>query len=310
MGIDATLFGGLNLSLDYYIQNRKDIWVSTAGSYTAVFGLTTPYENLGKVNSHGFEASVDYQKMVGATFNLNKNEIKEQAEEPKAFENLVSTGLPLNQLFGFKAAGFFQKSDDLNNDGLISSEELLQQGYAEHTFSSVRPGDVRYEDVNGDQKIDANDQLAIGYSTTCPELYYTFHVGVAYKGLGFDAVMQGVGRYSGVMNTNGMFRAAVANNTLSQYLYENSWSAERGNNDRTNTLNLFDRSYFKLRSVEVFYNLPASLLKSVSFIKKAKVYVRGVDLFTFDHLDECDAASYGAVMPLTRSVQVGASLTF
>ncbi|MBO5630801.1 MAG: hypothetical protein J5965_17180, partial [Aeriscardovia sp.] len=278
-------------------------------------------------------ASVDYQKMVGdwafnvgATFNLNKNEIKEQAEEPKAFENLVSTGLPLNQLFGFKAAGFFQKSDDLNNDGLISSEELLQQGYPEHTFSSVRPGDVRYEDVNGDQKIDANDQLAIGYSTTCPELYYTFHVGVAYKGLGFDAVMQGVGRYSGVMNTNGMFRAAVANNTLSQYLYENSWSAERGNtesaifprlssssnanNDRTNTLNQFDRSYFKLRSVEVFYNLPASLLKSVSFIKKAKVYVRGVDLFTFDHLDECDAASYGAVMPLTRSVQVGASLTF
>lgn len=333
VGIDATLFGGLNLSLDYYIQNRKDIWVSTAGSYTAVFGLTTPYENLGKVNSHGFEASVDYQKMVGdwafnvgATFNLNKNEIKEQAEEPKAFENLVSTGLPLNQLFGFKAAGFFQKSDDLNNDGLISSEELLQQGYPEHTFSSVRPGDVRYEDVNGDQKIDANDQLAIGYSTTCPELYYTFHVGVAYKGLGFDAVMQGVGRYSGVMNTNGMFRAAVANNTLSQYLYENSWSAERGNtesaifprlssssnanNDRTNTLNLFDRSYFKLRSVEVFYNLPASLLKSVSFIKKAKVYVRGVDLFSFDHLDECDAASYGAVMPLTRSVQVGASLTF
>jgi len=333
IGIDATFFGGLNISLDYYIQNRKDIWVSTAGSYTGVFGLTTPYENLGKVNSHGFEASVDYSKQlgnfafnIGATFNLNKSKIKEQAEEPKAYSNLVSTGLPYAQLFGYKATGFFQKSDDLDGDGIISSAEFAQRGYPVQNFTTVRPGDVRYEDVNGDGVIDTNDQTAIGYSTSCPELFYTFHLGVAYKGLGLDATFQGTGRYSGVMNTNGMFRSAVATNTLSQYLYDNSWSAERGNtegarfprlsttsnanNDVTSTLNLFDRSYLKLRSIELFYNLPEVFVQKSGFIGKAKVYVRGVDLFTIDHLDNGDAAAYGAVMPLTRSVQVGASVTF
>ena len=333
VGIDATLFGGLNISLDYYIQNRKDIWVSTAGSYTSVFGLTTPYENLGKVDSHGFEVSLDYNKRVGdfalnigGTFNLNKNEIKEQAEEPKAYANLTTTGLPYAQLFGYKALGFFQQSDDANGDGIISADEFASLGYPVQNFTTVRPGDVRYEDVNGDNVIDTNDLTAIGYSTTCPELFYTFHLGAEYKGLGFTAHFQGVGRYSGVMNTNGMYRSAVANNTLSQYLYDNSWSAERGNtasaqfprlstaananNDLTSTLNLFDRSYLKLRSVEVFYNLPVALLQKTGFINKARLYVRGVDLFTADHLDDADAASYGAVQPLTRSIQVGASVTF
>lgn len=128
------------------------------------------------------------------------------------------------------------------------------------------------------------------------------------------------------MNTNGMFRSAVSTNTLSQYLYDNSWSTERGNtenalfprlsttantnNDQTSTLNLFDRGYFKLRSVEIFYNLPSELVRKTKFMKKAKVYVRGVDLFTADHLKNGDAGSYGAVMPLTRNVQIGASLTF
>lgn len=333
VGMDATLFGGLNLSFDYYFQHRYDSWVSTAGNYTSVFGLTTPYENLGVVDSHGFEVAVDYSKVagnwtfnIGATMNLNKNTIKEQAEEPRLYSNLVRTGLPLNQLFGYKAVGFFQKSDDLDNDGVISTAELLQLGYPDHTFTTVYPGDVRYEDVNGDKKIDANDVTAIGHSTACPELYYTFHVGAEWKGLGFTAQFQGVGRYSGVMNTNGMYRSAVATNTLSQYLYDNSWSVERNNtesaifprlsatananNDLTSTLNLFDRSFFKLRSVEVFYNLPELLFTNMGFIHRAKIYLRGVDLFTTDHLKEGMAESYGAVMPLTRSIQVGASLTF
>lgn len=333
IGIDATLFGGFNLSFDYYIQNRKDIWVSTDGNYTAIFGLTAPYENLGRVDSHGLEIAVDYSKTVGnfafnigATFNLNKNKIKQQCEEPKLYDNLVSTGLPYTQLFGYKAAGFFQKSDDLNGDGIISSDEFASLGYPEHTFTTIRPGDVRYEDVNGDGKIDSNDQLAIGYSATAPEIYYTFHFGAEWKGLGIDATFQGVGRYSGVMNTNGMYRSAVSTNTLSQYLYDNSWSSERGNtenplfprlsstsnanNDLTSTLNLFDRSYLKLRNVELYYNLPQSLLQKTGFIGKAKIYVRGVDLFTYDNLSEGSAETYGATMPLTRSVQIGASVTF
>ena len=132
--------------------------------------------------------------------------------------------------------------------------------------------------------------------------------------------------WTGFKTTNGLYRSAVASNTLSKYLYENSWSAERGNmenplfprlsatsnanNDKNSTLNMFDRSYLKLRYVEAYYYLPQTLLEKIGFINKVKVYVRGTDLFTLDHLDKADAAAYGTSQPLTRSLQVGAAVTF
>ncbi len=329
VGLDATLFKGLNLSFDYYFQNRYDIWCSTSGSYTSVFGLTAPYENVGKVESHGFEVMLDYSKRfgdwtvnLGGTYNMNKNEIKDQAEAPQLYANTATTGHPYTQTFGYIADGFFQTSDDANGNGVIETSEMA----VPQTFTTVYPGDVKYRDVNGDGKIDTNDRTAIGYSTTCPEIVYTAHFGIDWKGFGIDATLQGVANYSGTLTTSGMYRSAVATNTLSQYLYDNAWSSERGNtanpkfprlsptgnanNDLVNTLCLFDRSYLKLRNVELYYNFPASMLEKVKFVSGVRVYVKGIDLFTFDNLDNGDAGAYGATLPLTRNVQVGASISF
>lgn len=334
VGIDATLFGGLNLSLDYYYQHRYNIWYSTAGSYTGVFGLTAPYENVGVIDSKGFDISADYTKEInkdltvslGASLTLNKSIVKEQAEAPQLFANTSSTGERYGQAFGYVANGFFQKSDDVNGDGIISAAEMQQKGYPVQSFTTVYPGDVKYVDLTNDGIIDANDRKAIGYSTTAPDLYYNFHLGAEYKGFGLDAMFQGVGKWTGFMNTNGLYRSAVATNTLSQYLYDNSWSAERGNtenpafprlsttsnanNDVNSTLNMFDRSYLKLRYVELYYHLPKCLLEKLSVINNVKLYVRGTDLFTIDNLEEADAAAYGTTQPLTRSLQLGAAVTF
>ena len=334
VGFDATLFGGLNISADYYYQHRYNIWYSTAGSYSSVFGLTAPYENVGVINQKGFEVSADYSKKfnndftinLGASMTLNKTIVEEQAEAPQLFANTSSTGKRYGQAFGYVANGFFQKSDDLDGDGTISAAEMQQKGYPVQNFTTVHPGDVKYMDLTDDDKIDSNDRQAIGYSTTAPDLYYNFHLGAEYKGLGIDAMFQGVGKWTGFKTTNGLYRTAVATNTLSQYLYENSWSAERGNtenaqfprlsttsnanNDVNSTLNMFDRSYLKLRYVEMYYYLPQTMLQKVDFISNVKVYVRGTDLFTADHLDKADAAVYSATQPLTRSIQVGAAVTF
>lgn len=334
VGIDATLFGGLNLSLDYYYQHRYNIWYSTAGSYTGVFGLTAPYENVGVIDSKGFDISADYTKEInkdltvslGASLTLNKSIVKEQAEAPQLFANTSSTGERYGQAFGYVANGFFQKSDDVNGDGIISAAEMQQKGYPVQSFTTVYPGDVKYVDLTNDGIIDANDRKAIGYSTTAPDLYYNFHLGAEYKGFGLDAMFQGVGKWTGFMNTNGLYRSAVATNTLSQYLYDNSWSAERGNtenpafprlsttsnanNDVNSTLNMFDRSYLKLRYVELYYHLPKCVLEKLSVINNVKLYVRGTDLFTIDNLEEADAAAYGTTQPLTRSLQLGAAVTF
>lgn len=334
LGLDATLFGGLNISADFYYQHRYDIWYSTAGSYSSVFGLGAPYENVGIIDSKGIDLSVDYSKKlgkdwtinVGASMTWNKTIVKKQAEAPQLYANTSSTGLRYGQAFGYVATGFFQKNDDLNGDGIISSAEMKQLGYPIQSFTTVYPGDVKYQDVTGDGMIDTNDRKAIGHSTTAPDLYYNFHLGAEYKGWGIDAMFQGVGKWTGFKTTNGLYRSAVASNTLSQYLYENSWSAERGNtenplfprlsttsnanNDVNSTLNMFARSYLKLRYVEMYYYLPQALLNKVGFIDGVKLYVRGTDLFTADHLDKADAASYGATQPLTKSLQVGAAVTF
>ena len=318
-GLDAVLFKGLNIELDYFIQKRKDIWVSGSGYYSSLIGFTAPYVNEGEVSQHGFELSANYTKSFGElTFNVGgnmmfyKNSIDNMAEEPRAFSNLVQTGNPLSSTYGLIAEGLFTSQAEIDAS-------------PRQTFTTVRPGDIKYKDVNNDGVIDANDVCKIGYSTSCPELFYNFHVGADYKGFGIDVMFQGVGRYSAVLNTKSMYWGLVNNTTLSQYVYDNRWSPENNNanamfprlssssnanNYQTSTFWLKDRSYLKLRNLEVYYNFDKSLLAKTKIVNAAKLYVRGVDLFTSDNLDEVDAASYGATNPLTRSWVIGMSVTF
>ena len=318
-GVDATLFGGLEFSFDGFYQRRSNIWVSTAGKYSSELGVDAPYEGDGIVDSWGWEASLDYNKQIGdVKFNIGANidyyrsQIKEQDEAPKLYPNLVSTGHRVSQLFGYKAIGFFKDQADID----ASKPQLLG--------STPRPGDIKYEDVNGDGQIDTNDKTAIGYSTVAPEIYYNIHLGVEWKGLGIDAMFQGTGRYSGVLSTKSMYKPLVGNTTISQYYYDNRWTPEtastakfpalsstsNANNYNTNTLWMFDRSFFKLRNIEVYYNFPKAMLAKTKLLNAAKLYVRGVDLFSFDHLDESDPEVFGATNPLNRSIVAGLSVTF
>ena len=318
VGIEASLFKGLNIEFDYFYNHRYDIWCSGAGAYTALIGFGAPYVNAGVVDQKGIEAAVDFtHDFGGITLNLGgnmtfaKTKIKDMAEEPRAYDNLVQTGNPLNSTYGLIAEGLFTSQAEID-------------AAPRQTFTTVHPGDIKYKDVNNDNVIDANDKVRLGYSTTAPELYYSFHIGAEYQGFGIDAMFQGVGRYSAVLNTQGYYWGLINNSSLAQQVYDNRWSPtnnnanaeyprlsseSNANNYQTSSFWLRDRSYLKLRNVELYYHLPKSLLQPTKIIKAAKVYLRGVDLFTFDHLDEVDAASYGIASPLTRSVALGVSVT-
>lgn len=316
-GLDATFFDGLDLSADVFAQRRSDIWVESSGKYTDIVGVDKPYELAGIVDSWGYELSLDYTKAIGQLrFNIGGNlsystsVVKEKLEEPRMYDNLVETGHRLNQIFGYKAIGFFQDQADIDNSPT-------------QTFSTVRPGDVKYEDVTKDGKIDANDKVAIGYNTTCPEYTYNVHLGLEYKGIGLYAMFQGVGNYSAILNAKGMYKPLISNASLSKEYYDNRWTPENqnakyprlssesnSNNYQTSTLWLADRSYLKLRDVEVYYKLPTRLLGSIGFIQAARVYVRGTDLFCFDHIKTVDPENYGVTNPMTTSIATGLSLTF
>lgn len=316
-GLDATLFDGLDVGFDIFAQHRYDIWVESSGKYTDIVGVDKPYELAGVVNSWGYELSLDYTKKFGQLeFNIGGNlsystsTVKEKLEEPRAYENLVETGHRLNQIFGLKAIGYFKDQADIDNSPT-------------QTFSTVRPGDVKYEDVNHDGKIDSNDKVAIGYNTTCPEYTYNFHLGLEYKGFGLYAMFQGVGNYSAILSSKGMYKPLISNASLSTEYYNNRWTPENqnakyprlssesnSNNYQTSTLWLANRSYLKLRDVEIYYKLPKSLLNKTGFINGARIYVRGTDLFCADHIKTVDPENYGVTNPMTTSVVTGLSLTF
>lgn len=315
-GVDARLFGGLTLTADAYWNRRSNIWVSTEGKYTKVVGRDVPYENGGIVDSWGFEAGLDWTKTAGSftfnlggNFNLNRNKIVEMYEEPRLYENLVQTGGRVSQLRGLKAIGFFKDAADIANSPA-------------QTFNTVVPGDIKYEDINKDGVVDENDITAIGYSTTAPELFFNFHIGAEWKGLGFYAMFQGAGNYSAMLLTKSMYKPLVGDTNISQYYFDNRWtpsnqnalfprlsSQSNDNNYRNNTVFLADRSFLKLRNVDVYYNVPESFLAKTKFIHAAKFYVRGNDLLSFDKMAVSDPECYGTSQ-LFRSLVLGLSLTF
>lgn len=314
-GVDATLFKGLTLTVDGFYERRSDIWVSSDGQNSAVLGASGSYVNAGIVDSWGTEIGANYYKKMGnvelnlgGTFTYNRSKIIEMLEEPAAYDYTRSTGNPVGQIFGLQAIGYFVDQADIDNS-------LPQQ------FGPVKAGDIKYKDMNGDKVINSDDRVAMGYNSTCPEIYYSFSLGLEWKGLGFSAQFQGVGNYTAILSGT-YYRPLMDNTTISNYVYRNRWTPETpnarfprlttetvDNNLQTSSLWLADRSFLKLRNCEVYYKLPSSWLNRF-WVKNAKVYVRGVDLLCFDSIDQLDPEAMNNSYPATRSIHVGLSVGF
>ena len=314
-GVDATLFKGLTLTVDGFYERRSDIWVSSDGQNSAVLGASGSYVNAGIVDSWGTEIGANYYKKMGnvelnlgGTFTYNRSKIIEMLEEPAAYDYTRSTGNPVGQIFGLQAIGYFVDQADIDNS-------LPQQ------FGPVKAGDIKYKDMNGDKVINSDDRVAMGYNSTCPEIYYSFSLGLEWKGLGFSAQFQGVGNYTAILSGT-YYHPLVDNTTISNYVYRNRWTPETpnarfprlttetvDNNLQTSSLWLADRSFLKLRNCEVYYKLPSSYLNRF-WVKNAKVYVRGVDLLCFDSIDQLDPEAMNSSYPATRSIHVGLSVGF
>ena len=314
-GVDATLFKGLTLTVDGFYERRSDIWVSSDGQNSAVLGASGSYVNAGIVDSWGTEIGANYYKKMGnvelnlgGTFTYNRSKIIEMLEEPAAYDYTRSTGNPVGQIFGLQAIGYFVDQADIDNS-------LPQQ------VGPVKAGDIKYKDMNGDKVINSDDRVAMGYNSTCPEIYYSFSLGLEWKGLGFSAQFQGAGNHTAILSET-YYHQSVDNTTISNYVYRNRWTPETpnarfprlttetvDNNLQTSSLWLADRSFLKLRNCEVYYKLPSSWLNRF-WVKNAKVYVRGVDLLCFDSIDQLDPEAMNNSYPATRSIHVGLSVGF
>jgi hypothetical protein len=308
IGIDATFFKMLDLNADVFYDKRDGILVETGGSISGVLGVDLPYSASGKTTNMGTEIGLTLHKSTGdlnyhisGQFTYSKNEIIEM--------NLKRTGQIINQAFGLQAIGYF------SNDAEIAASP-------KQTFTVSRPGDIKYKDQNGDNIINTFDEILLGNSTQLPQIYYSGSLGIEYKGIGIDLLLQGAANQTVYLNTPSVFWPLRANTNISTFSAD-AWTPatsttatlprlsmlENANNFRANSVWYADASFLKLRTVELYYNFPEKLLSRIK-LKQARLYVRGMNLFSIDNIDIVDPEAIGATYPTQSSYNVGIQIGF
>src|SRR5690606_29732352 len=144
-------------------------------------------ENNGQTLVRGLETSVDYTRQFNklkmslfGNFTLATSRLERYNEQPGLPENQSQIGHPLAHLgLMYEAIGIFQDQAEID----AAPRQMLA--------GTVRPGDLRYRDVNDDGRIDTYDQSTMNY-TSLPKAYYGFGVALKYAGLDFSALFSGV----------------------------------------------------------------------------------------------------------------------
>ncbi len=319
LGIEGSLFSKLDFVVDLFFEKRTDVLASANATVPAYVGVDAPFENVGKVNNRGFEVSLTYRDQIGefgyfinASAFYARNEIKEMNEVVRAEDYLYRTGEAIGQPFGLEAIGFYQQNDFDSNGDLVP-------GVPVSAFSPVRPGDIRYKDVNGDGLIDDNDEMAIGDPWE-PSLTYSFNLGGSYKGFDLELFFQGAANRDVYLNGTYFWAFVDDNNAgtniLNRWTPDNPVSASypalttqpNENNYRRSTFWSQSGGFLRLRNIEVGYTLPEQWVSKLG-ISKTRIFVSGVNLFTWHNVDAVDPENLGGY-PVLRSYSLGGRIQF
>ncbi len=331
IGIELGLWKALEFQLDLFNEDRKNIFMQRR-SIPGSSGFTNaPWANFGRVNNKGIDMSLELNKQlnpnlflsVRSTFTYALNKILEQ-DEPSAVigTSRSSTGKPIGQLFGFIDEGLFTDADfsDVANG-------TLRPDIPKHTFGPVRPGDIKYRDLNGDGVADALDRTAIG-GTEDPQIVFGFGSNLRYKAVDFGFFFQGVSRtYRIIGGSNfipGSANGAMGNmfdnvsdrwtvdNPRQNVFYPRLSDYQSANNNLASTWWLRDMSFIRLRNIEVGYSLPPKILDHLA-IRNFRVFIRGNNLLTVSDFKLWDpelGVNNGMRYPIMKSVSMGLELNF
>ena len=331
LGIDFSFFNDkLSGSVDYFNEKREGIYMLRE-YLPGIVGLeSNPSANVGKVTSEGFDGHFTFRQKLGAVgltirsnITYSKNEIVDRDEENNYYWYKMQKGHRVNQARGLISLGLFKDYDDIRNSPVQDFD-----GY------KVMPGDIKYKDVNGDGKIDGNDQVAIG-ATTKPNLIYGFGIAANWKGLDVNLHFQGAGKSTYFIDgsTVHMFKLGDGwGNVLSEMANSNRWisadisgdpatenpNAEyprlsygpNSNNYQQSTYWLRNGSYLRLKTVEVGYTLPTQLVNKVHF-NTVRIFFVGTNLLTWSAFKLWDpemGSTDGKRYPLSKNLSLGISV--
>lgn len=293
IGFDAVILQNFNVTFDVYRKLTKGMLEQLPiPGYT---GFTnSPYSNVGDLENKGFELELAYKNHIGAfnynvggNISYNKNKVTNLGTiaylDNGSFQGTsyalqrTTVGQPVGSFYGFNELGTFKSQAEIN--AYTHNGAMIQP--------NAKPGDFKWEDVNGDGKIDNNDRKFLG--SALPTWNYGVNFNADYKG--FDLKIFGQGVWG-----NKIFQA-YRRLDLPTANYEigalNAWSATNpssnyprltdadpnGNLKNPSNFYLQNGAYFRIKTAQIGYTLPKSFLAKAD-IKRVRVYLSSNNLVT------------------------------
>lgn len=331
LGVDIGLLKNrISLTVDYYERITKDLLLSV--NVPTLTGFSSANKNIGRMSNKGFEFGVNSYNLTGAftwntSANLSFNRNKVLALGPTGDRilsgsgvgetNVTMIGEPIGSFFGYKQLGIFKDAADLNTNP--------------HD-NTTRPGDVKYEDVNGDKIIDARDRTLIGNNQ--PDFIYGMNNSFSYKNIDLSISIQGT-QGGQILNLSRRFfdNLEGGGNNLSIAL--DRWRSPQnpgngkvpranarttGNNNAVSSRWVEDGSYLRIQNISLGYKLPKSVINRLK-LEQVRIYASAQNLYTWTNytnfnpeVSNYEGALTGGVdygsYPLARTVTFGINVGF
>ena len=324
IGIDFSLWDDrFTGTIDYFYERRDGIYQSRSFIPVSV-GLNSSLSyatNVSAVSSRGLDGNFGFKQKIGnvnltlrGNITYSKSKILEYDEEVTNYKYTLATGFQVSQPRGLIAEGLFKDYDDIRNS-------------AKQTWGDVMPGDIKYRDVNGDGIVNDKDYVPIG-ATNRPNLIYGFGFSAQWKGFDVNVLFQGAGKSTFFIDgyTVYPFKDGDWGNILTDVVKSNRWIlgenedpnakyprlsyGGNNNNYQSSTYWMRNRSYLRLKNLEVGYTIPKSIVNKIR-LNNIRIYFMGTNLVTFSSFKLWDpelGSSNGQVYPLSKAYTLGLTI--
>ncbi|NLR81357.1 TonB-dependent receptor [Chitinophaga eiseniae] len=294
-GLDLTMFNHFNLVFDIYRKQTENILRTAQVAY--VVGLTPPTVNSGAMRNTGMELAISYNNSIksGAmkdfSYNVGFNisgfrntTVKFGAQQDNG-NTVIKEGTPWNSWYLLQMDGIFQTQDEVN-------KAPKQFGDA------TQAGDIRYKDTNNDGVIDNNDRVVMTKGVF-PSFVYGATISLAWKGFDLYTFLQGVkGQYGFYSFTAGLTPFYAGTPPMADKV-DKYWTPQNHSNtdpilyfyttagaqrvwSHPSTYQLFDKSYMRVKQMQVGYTVPAaSLSKTHVGLSYLRIFVAADNFLTF-----------------------------
>ena len=326
IGLEGTVLNNrLTFEFESFQNHRSNILWRRNASIPTSTGLTLPAENIGKVDNKGFEFKIGYNNTIGdLRYNVSvnggtsKNKITFWDETPGRPSNQLSTGKPMpsdvnnpDQNLLYQYDGIFKDAAD------VAANTLDYSGVG--GAGKLFPGSMKFKDMNGDKKIDANDRIRTDKNQT-PTFQGGLTIGLQYKDFDLNVLF--------LASSGAELFVQTESGTIGNYLldsYEHRWTLDNPstvyprtvdrNNQYFSNRNTFynvSTDYIRLKNFELGYTLPSNLGKKFG-INRLRIYVNGLNMATWSKLKVYDPESQnssGQYYPQSKIINTGINLTF